>query len=81
MLDVVRLSLGIPVAEHRKIEHNVRVESYLEALRAAWKSGAMATDDLSTVEQLRKIFSITKDEDEAIQSALKTEFKNDGRWR
>jgi hypothetical protein len=81
MLDVVRLSLGIPESEHRKIEHDVRVETYTEALRAALKSGAMSPDDLSTVEHLRKLFSITTDEDESVQSALKVELKNNGRWR
>jgi len=79
MLDVVRLSLGIPESEHRKIEHEVQVETYTEALRAAWKSGAMSTDDLSTVEQLRKLFSISREEDSTIQSAIKSELGGDGR--
>jgi hypothetical protein len=80
MLDVVRLSLGIQDSEHRKIEHDVRVETYTEALRAALKSGGLSPDDVGTVEQLRKLFSITKEEDESIRSALKAELKNNGRW-
>jgi exopolysaccharide biosynthesis predicted pyruvyltransferase EpsI len=79
MLDVVRLSLGILEFEHKKIEHDVRVETYTDALRAALKSGAMSPDDSGTVEQLRKVFSITTDEDGPIQSALKAELKNNGR--
>ena len=80
MLDVVRLSLGIPENEHKKIEHDIRVETYTEALRAALRSGAMSADDVSTVEQLRKLFSISKDEGRTIQESLKVELKNDGRW-
>jgi len=51
-----------------------------EALRVAMKSGAMSPDDLSTVEHLRKLFSITTDEEESVQAALKVEVKNNGRW-
>ena len=80
MLDVVRLSLGIPESEHKKIERDARVETYTEALRIALKSGAMSPDDLSTVEHLRKLFSITTDEEESVQAALKVEVKNNGRW-
>ena len=80
MLDVVRLSLGIPESEHRKIEHEVRIETYTESLRAALRSGGVSSDDPSTLEHLRKLFSISKEEDEPIKAALKAEFKNDGRW-
>ena len=79
MLDVVRLSLGIPESEHKKIEHDIQIETYTEALRAALRSGAMSVDDVTPVEQLRKLFSISKEDDRSIQSALKAEFKNDGR--
>jgi len=32
------------------------------------------------VEQLRKLFSISKDEDRSIQDALRAELRNDGHW-
>ena len=79
MLEVVRASLGIPEDEHRNTTHEVQIESYTEALRAAWGSGALSVDDVTTKEHLRKLFAISEDEHRLVEATLRTEMKHDGR--
>jgi hypothetical protein len=79
MLDVVRVSLGVQEDEHALLEREVRLETYREALRSAWKSGLITSDDLSTGENLRKLYGLGKEDHLVIEAAVMNEMKATGR--
>jgi DNA-binding SARP family transcriptional activator len=70
MLEVVRLSLGIPDTEQELLEREVQLEAYAEALQSAWKNGLVAPDDESTNEKLRQLFGVSLEDHRAIQTSL-----------
>ena len=70
MLDVVGRSLGITDADHIVLEREVQLESYAEALRSAWKSGIIDTDDTKTHENLRNLYGVTLDQHHAIEPGV-----------
>jgi hypothetical protein len=70
MLEVVRISLGVPDTEHEIMEREVQLESYAEALQSAWKNGLVAPDDESTNEKLRQLYGISLEDHRAIQTSL-----------
>ena len=79
VLDVVRLSLGIPDTEHSLVEREVQLEVYAEALRAAWRSGVITTHDRTTHENLRQLFGVSKDDHLVIETDIIREVNRDGK--
>ena len=75
MLDTVRRSLGIEDGDHVKLEREAQLESYSEALRSAWKSGIISSDDAVTHENLRQLYAISKDEHLTIEAGVLQELK------
>ncbi len=72
MLEVVRISLGVPDTDHELLEREVQLEAYAEALQSAWKNGLVAPDDDKTNETLRQLYGISLEDHRAIQSSLFT---------
>jgi hypothetical protein len=70
MLEVVRLSLGIPEGEHEIVEREVQLEAYAEALQSAWRNGLIASDDETTHEKLRQLYGVSLEDHQAIQVSL-----------
>jgi hypothetical protein len=78
MLEVVRLSLGIPDTEHELVEREVQLEAYTEALQSAWKSGLVAIDDEQTNENLRQLYGVSAEDHRAIQAGLLSSGRGSG---
>lgn len=55
-VDSMRETFAIPPSEHSAIEREVRIQSFLSAIRQAWESGLTSFDDV------RKRFKITNEE-------------------
>jgi hypothetical protein len=70
MLEVVRLSLGVPEGEHQIIEREVQLEAYAEALQSAWRNGLVSPEDESTHEKLRQVYGVSLEDHQIILSGL-----------
>jgi hypothetical protein len=79
MLEVVRLSLGISDGEHTATEREVQLETYTEALQAAWRAGVLTPEDTRTHENLRQLYGVSLEEHLVIEAGILRELRNDGR--
>jgi hypothetical protein len=57
----------------------VQLETYTEALQAAWKAGVISSTDAGANENLRQLYGITLEEHLVIESGILDEIKKNGR--
>jgi hypothetical protein len=80
MLEVVRMSLGIKDDEHAEAEREIQRETYRDALRLAWSTGVLSSEDSKAIENLRSLFGVNADEQRALEAEVQEEArgKNNG---
>jgi len=66
----VRDLFNISNKEHFEIEHEVKIEAYLDGLRIAWKDGVLTQNERQTLELMRQRYGITTDEHLAAEAQV-----------
>lgn len=74
MLDVVKMSLGITDVEHAEAEREIQRETYGEAIRLAWSSGAVTGEESPALENLRRLFGISTPEQLSMEQEILNEY-------
>lgn len=74
-LNELRMSLSISNEEHKRIEKEVRYETYIQALRKASNSGKIAPENATVVAALRDRFHISIEEHLTIKAKLLSEIQ------
>jgi hypothetical protein len=75
MLEVVRMSLGIPESEYTLVEREIQLEVYAEALLSARRAGLISINDEAALENLRDLYGITLEEHNIIESGLQRDLE------
>jgi CheY-like chemotaxis protein len=74
-LNKLRMSLSISNEEHKRIEKEVRYETYIQALKKASNSGKIAPENATVVAALRDRFHISIEEHLTIRAKLLSEIQ------
>jgi hypothetical protein len=60
------------------VEREVQLETYTEALQAAWKAGVISGYDTRTHEGLRQLYGISLEEHMVIEAGIPKDLKKNG---
>ncbi len=73
LMQSLKISFSISDGEHMEAERSVQVGSYVEALRALWKTGKPSDEDNIHLKNLRQFFKISENEHISLTKRVKKE--------
>jgi len=67
MLNRVRSQYSITQDDHRRIEAEIKIDAYVDALRIIWRDGVVTDNEQEVLEAMRKTYGISPEEREAAE--------------